>query len=152
MQIIITGHSLPGRDCSETATFEGRSNIHVGIQRRGKPHEILDLVPGDAETARWELTANLEQKAGAWDILGRYIQGPPRGRFIYLSWVTVSEDQTFEMFRRAKLMFDAIPEHVIAETDGSGVLHGNLGLTDAAGKPLCAAVRPPKIAWTSSPY
>ena len=65
MQIIITGHSLPGRECSETATFEERSNIHVGVQRRGKPHEILDLVPGDTETVRWELTASLERKSGA---------------------------------------------------------------------------------------
>ena len=152
MQIIITGHSLPGRDCSETATFEGRSNIHVGVQRRGKPHEILNLVAGDTEIARWELAANLDRKPSAWDILGPHIQGPPRGRFIYLSWVTVFEDQTFEMFRRAKLMLDAIPEHVIDEADGSGVLHGDLGLTDAAGKPLCAAIRPPTITWTSSPY
>ncbi|WP_314677549.1 DUF5990 family protein [uncultured Rhodococcus sp.] len=152
MQIIIIGHSLPGRECSETATFEGRSNIHVGVQRRGKPHEILDLVPGDTETVRWELTASLERKSGAWDILGPYIQGPPRGRFIYLSWVTVSDDQTFEMFRRAKLMLDAIPEHIVEQADASGMLHGDLGLTDAAGKPLCAAIRPPTITWSPSPY
>lgn len=61
-------------------------------------------------------------------------------------------DQTFEMFRRAKLMLDAIPEHIAEEADASGMLHGDLGLTDAAGKPLCAAIRPPTITWSSSPY
>src|SRR3546814_13588953 len=109
MQIISTGHSLPGRECSETATFEERSNIHVGVQRRGKPHEILDLVPGDTETVRWELTASLERRSGAWDLLGPYIQSPPRGRFTYLSWVTVSDDRTFALIRLARMMLDEIP-------------------------------------------
>jgi hypothetical protein len=56
------------------------------------------------------------------------------------------------MTRRAKLMLDAIPEHIVEQADASGVLHGDLGLTDAAGKPLCAAIRPPTITWSSSPY
>ena len=34
---------------------------------------------------------------------------------------------------------------------GSGALIGRLGLTDAAGNPLCAAVRPPLIEWSAGP-
>jgi hypothetical protein len=31
-----------------------------------------------------------------------------------------------------------------------GVLVGRLGLTDAKGNPLCAAVRPPVIEWSAA--
>ena len=52
------------------------------------------------------------------------------------------------MFRRAKLMLDAVPDRDLAEAADSGVLVGRLGLTDAKGQPLCAAARPPVIEWS----
>ena len=82
------------------------------------------------------------------DLKGPYIQGPPGGRFIYLSWGTV-DAQTFALFRRAKLSFDAIPPAVIDSAQRLGMLVGRLGLTDAKGNPLCAAVRPPVIEWSA---
>ena len=33
--------------------------------------------------------------------------------------------------------------------DGTGLLVGRLGLTDAKGKPLCAPVRPPVVQWSA---
>ena len=83
------------------------------------------------------------------DLKGPYIQGPPGGRFIYLSWGTVDDTQTFTLFRRAKLSFDAIPQAVIDSAQRLGMLVGRLGLTDAKGNPLCAAVRPPVIEWSA---
>ena len=83
------------------------------------------------------------------DLKGPYIQGPPGGRFIYLSWGTVDDAQTFTLFRRAKLSLDAIPQTVIDSAQRLGMLVGRLGLTDAKGNPLCAAVRPPVIEWSA---
>jgi uncharacterized protein DUF5990 len=52
------------------------------------------------------------------------------------------------MFRRAKLMLADVPGDVLAKAATKGVLVGRLGLTDAKGQPLCAAVRPPAIEWS----
>ena len=54
------------------------------------------------------------------------------------------------MFRRAKLILDAIPDGVVDEAVESGLLVGRLGLTDAKRNPRCAAVRPPVIAWSAA--
>lgn len=58
----------------------------------------------------------------------------------------------FTMFRRAKLMLDAVPVDVLETAARGGVLVGRLGLTDARGEPLCARVVPPRISWTVEPY
>jgi hypothetical protein len=120
----------------------------VGIQRRNKPGELMGQVSADAESVVWELEATSET-AELGDYRGPYISGPPGGRFIYLSWGVVEESGGFEMFRRAKIMFDGIPAGVITVARASGVLVGRLGLTDPKGNPICAAVRPPLIEWTS---
>jgi hypothetical protein len=53
------------------------------------------------------------------------------------------------MFRRAKLMIDAVPSGVLDRAERMGVHVGRLGLTDSKGKPLCASVRPPVIEWSA---
>ena len=53
------------------------------------------------------------------------------------------------MFRRAKLMLDAVPPDVLRAAERSGSLVARLGLTDAKGGPLCAAVRPPVVTWSA---
>lgn len=55
------------------------------------------------------------------------------------------------MFWRAKLRLDAVPADVLAEALRTGVLAGELDLTDAEGMPLCASVRPPAIRWSAGP-
>lgn len=82
---------------------------------------------------------------------GPYVQGGPGGRFIYLSWGTVDEAGAFTMFRRAKLMLDAVPAEVLDAAERTGLLVGSLDLTDACGAPLCARVLPPTINWTAAP-
>ena len=79
---------------------------------------------------------------------GPYIQGRPGDRFIYLYWGSLDGDRRMDMFRRAKLMLDAVPSEVLAKAAESGVLVGRLRLTDAKGQPMCAAVRPPAIDWS----
>jgi hypothetical protein len=151
VRITITGTSLPGRSCGPGPQRpDGHGNVHVAVQRRGRPAELLGLVPGDAPEASWTLDATVTRTAaGGIDLRGPYIQGPPGGRFIYLSWGTVDQPGRFDMFRRAKLWLEAVPPPVLAAAADRGVLAGRLGLTDEKGYPRCASVRPPLIDWSA---
>ncbi|MEV4298228.1 DUF5990 family protein [Microbispora rosea] len=152
MRIRIEAGDLPGRTCPPGDGFPGYSGIHVGVQRRDRPGEIIDLHPGDAATAQWTLDCTVSTTVGgAADIRGPYVQGRPGGRFVYLCWGTLDVAGGFTVFRRAKLMLDRLEPDLLAAAIGSGTLVGRLGLTDAQGHPLCAAVRPPAIAWSPGP-
>lgn len=139
MDVRIVGVNLPGRNWCTYA------NIHVGVQRRA---EVVDLVPGDAAEAVWELP--VEPVDG--DFRGRHVQGRRGERFLYLSWGTVDDDGTFAMFRRAKLMLAAVDPDVLDAAGRPGHrLRATLGLTGGDGGPRCAAVRPPAVSWTAEP-
>ena len=94
------------------ATFPGYDNIHVGIQRRNRPEDVVDLFAADSPAAVWTFDATVVAGLPEPDIRGPYIQGGPGQRFIYLSWGTVDSESRFTMFRRAKLMLaDIAPEN-----------------------------------------
>jgi len=151
VRIRIEASDLPGNSCGRSPESPGGyHNIHVGVQRRNRRDELLGLVPGDASSATWTLDCSAVPSPSGVDLKGPYIQGPPGGRFIYLSWGTVDDVKSFTLFRRAKLWFDAIPPTVIESALDLGLLVGRLGLTDRKGKPLCAAVRPPVIEWSAA--
>src|SRR5271165_5012020 len=151
MKIRIEGYDLPGSSCGPSPDSPGGYHgIHVAVQRRGQRAELLGLTPASAPAAQWTIDSDVAGSADAPDIKGRYIQGPPGDRFIYLSWGTVDEGGAFTLFRRAKLCLDAVPPQVVAEAARLGLLVGRLGLTDSKGNPLCAAVRPPVIDWSAA--
>jgi Family of unknown function (DUF5990) len=150
MLIRIEAHDLPGRSCGPSPEHpSGHHGIEVGVQRKNKPGELLGQVSADVETAVWELEATLVTSEFV-DFRGPYISGPPRGRFIYLSWGVVEKPGSFEMFRRAKIMIDGVPSETMAAALASGVLIGRMGLTDQNGNPTCAAMRPPLVEWASA--
>jgi uncharacterized protein DUF5990 len=148
VEIRIEGFNLPGRACGASPDFPGYENIHVGVQRRSPRDQLLGLTPGDAPAALWALECEVVVTPTGIDFKGPYIQGRPHERFIYLSWGTVESDETFNMFRRAKLWLDAVDPEVLDAARTSGRLVGRLGLTDARGHPLCASVRPPVVQWS----
>jgi hypothetical protein len=147
MRIRIDGVDLPGRDCGPGDGIPSYTNIHVAVQRRDRPAELLDPPPGDAARVSWTLECTVSDT----DVKGPYVQGRPGNRFIYLSWGTVDGTGAFGMFRRAKLMLDAVPADVLGAAAREGLLVGRLGLTDGRGHPLCARVVPPRIAWSARP-
>jgi uncharacterized protein DUF5990 len=150
VQIRIEASDLPGNSCGPSPDSPGGyHNIHVGVQRRNRRDELLGLVPADAASATWVLDCTVVPSPGGADLRGPYIQGPPAGRFIYLSWGTVDDAGNFTLFRRAKLWLDAIPPAVLAGAVDLGLLVGRLGLTDRKGNPVCAGVRPPVIEWSA---
>jgi Family of unknown function (DUF5990) len=152
VQIRIEGTGLPGNSCGPSPERPvGHAGIHVGVQRRGKPAELLGVTPGGASVATWTLDAVVTPKPdGPADVRGLYIQGPPGGRFIYLNWGTVDDSGAFTMFRRAKLWLEAVPPEVLGSAADLGMLVGRLGLVDPKGNPICASVRPPLIEWSAA--
>jgi len=115
-----------------------RENVHVGIQRGGS---VVGLVPGDASSALFELEVDVK----AASFTSPFVHGRRGERFLYLSWGEVDGDGAFTMFRRAKLQLDGLDA---AALDGRTV-KGRLKLSDAAGGPICASIRPPAITWVA---
>jgi hypothetical protein len=138
----IEGRDLPG---GEELRLR---NVHVGVQRKT---EVIERFPVSAAEATWEFDVAVREVDGLLDVGGPFVHGRPGARFLYLSWGNVTDD-TFDMFRRAKLMFGDIPTAVLREAyEKGGLLVGELGLTDECGDPKCARVRPPDIVWTRRP-
>ncbi|MEU4096282.1 DUF5990 family protein [Streptomyces sp. NPDC026673] len=143
MRLRIEARDLPGRVFGET------TGVHVAVQRRARPSELLGLRPGDADAVAWDLDCGIRETAAGLDVTGPHIQGGPGARFVYLCWGAVDASGAFAMFRRAKLMLDAVDPATLDAAARSGLLVGRLGLTDARGGPLCAAVRPPLVTWSA---
>lgn len=151
IQIRIEARDLPGRDCGPPPDGPEHRNVHVGVQRGRRRDEPLDPHPGDAATAVWTLEATAVPVRAGIDIRGPHIQGTPGGRFIYLSWGVVDGTGAFTMFRRAKLMLDAIDPGTLEAARRYGRLIARLGLTGSSGGPLCSTVRPPLVDWSAGP-
>jgi Family of unknown function (DUF5990) len=153
MRIRIEGTDLPGSSCGPSPQRpDGHHNLYVGVQRRGKPDELLGLVPGDSPAVTWTLDATVTSAPdGGLDVKGPYIQGSPGGRFIYLNWGTVDAPGTFTMFRRAKLRLDAVPPELLRDAQRQGHLVARVTLTDPKGNPVCASLGPPFIEWSAAP-
>jgi hypothetical protein len=149
VRIHIEATDLPGRTCGPWHGFPGYDDVHVGVQRRDRPGELLGLHPGDAPSATWTFECTATPTPAGVDVRGPYIQGRPAGRFVYLSWGVVDAAGAFTMFRRAKLMLEAAGPGVLDAAVRSGLLLARLRLTDAHGQPLCAQVRPPLIEWSA---
>ncbi|MDC0772448.1 DUF5990 family protein [Streptomyces sp. HD] len=150
LRIRIDADQLPGLTCpSADGTGPPYRNIRVAVQRRDRPAELLGPQRGDAPSATWSLECTATASPAGTDIRGPYVQGRPGGRFVHLSWGAVDDVGEGTMFRRAKLMPDAVPAEVLDGAVAGGLLVGRLGRTDARGGPLCARVVPPAITWTA---
>ena len=145
MRIVIEGHDLPGvQFVSDAVPLQ---NVHVAIQVGKHP---IDVVRGDAGSARWEVEVRPVVGDGVVDLRGPAVHGKKGERFLYLTWGDVDADGSFAMFRRAKLMIgDIDPELLAAATRTDGALVASISLTDERGGPRCARVRPPAITWRS---
>jgi hypothetical protein len=152
MRIRIDAIDLPGltHPAPADGTVATYDNVHVAVQRRDRPAELLEPQPGDAPAATWTLECSTSSSAAGTEVTGPYVQNRLGRRFIYLSWGTVDGSGLFTMFRRAKLMLDVIPADTLDAAARDGLLVGRLGLTDERGGPLCARVEPPLITWTAA--
>jgi hypothetical protein len=123
-------------------------DVHVGLARRG---ETVELVRGDADSACWTFEVEVRRdEDGRIDIGGPCVHGGRGERSLGLRWGTLGFDDTFEVFRAAKLRFSDVDpllvEHALRQ---DARLVATLGLTDGAGQPVCASVRPPDVTWST---
>jgi hypothetical protein len=147
--IQIEGTDLPGSSCGPGPDFpDGHHNVHVAVQGRKGQQDLFGLTPADVPVARWEIGAQVLSWS-PFDLRGPQIHGSPGHRFLYLTWGVVDPPGSFTMFRRAKLWLDAVPDDVLSRAVAHEQLLGRLALTDAAGWPVCASVRPPTIDWSA---
>jgi hypothetical protein len=141
----IEGSDLPGRGAGAEAERLRLGNAHVGVQRKS---DVVERVPVTAERARWEFEVATREVDGLLDVGGPWVHGRPGARFLYLGWGAVDGDG-FAMFGRSKLMFGDIPTELLrAAHEAGGTLVATLGLSDGAGRPRLARVRPPDIVWS----
>jgi Family of unknown function (DUF5990) len=112
--------------------------VRVGVQRG---RDVVDEHPAAGGELRWTIDAQVVEGAA---LRGPYVHGRGDARFLYLSW-----QRSGEMFRRAKLMLDAVPAEVLTAAQESGRLAGRFQLTLPDGSPMCGALRPPAIEWSA---
>lgn len=134
MRVRIVGLLMPGRECGDYR------HVHVGVQRGKQPEQ---LQPGDAEQAVFNFEVTPMATATGWDFKGPYVQGKRGERFIYLTWGELPPGGEYAMFRRAKLYLSDVDPGLLDDD-----VCGELPMTDRAGMPVCASVRPPVIHWT----
>ena len=145
MRIVIEGLDLPGAEFVSDGT--PLHNVHVAVQIGKEP---VGPVRGDADAARWEIDVRTVVADGGVDLRGPAVHGKKGERFLYLTWGDVGADDSFTMFRRAKLMMEDIePELLAAAALHDGTLVAAISLTDERGGPRCARVKPPVITWRS---
>jgi hypothetical protein len=125
MRIVLTGVSCP--------VLPG---VTVGVQR-GK--DVVQEFPADGSDLTWVLDADVV----GTELRGPYVQGRPGDRYVYLSW----QREGTGMFRRAKLMLDALTPELLAGGE-QVALTARMSLSMPDGGPVCAAVRPPRIEWS----
>jgi hypothetical protein len=143
----IVGTDLPGRACGPDLDGEWYEDVRVGLARGT---DTIELVPGDAASARWTFPVELAIYEDAkLDQRGPFVHGPRGERHLGLRWLRRNANGDDVVFRGAKFRLFEMDSELFEEALGMGrLLVGTLGLTDEQGWPRCATVRPPVIRWT----
>jgi hypothetical protein len=147
----IIGTDLPGLRCAAGEGFEARDAVHVAVQRKDRPDELLDPQPANADRVSWSFPCAVTSGAAGLPLCGRYVQDRIGGGFVYLSWVSLAPEGTAAVFRRGRLMLDAVPEALLAEAVERGQLRARLSLTGADGLAAGARLVPPLVQWSAEP-
>jgi len=158
--VLIDGYDLPGLTCRPEPGGPGHRNIHVALSGRakdraalvvpGRPGLAIEPVPGNAESARWELQVTVRRDADGFDFTGPFVGGARDDRNLGLAWGDVPGDGTLRLFRGAKLRLVDVDPAVIEEALRPGHrLVARIRLTDPRGNPVCARVHPPALVWSA---
>lgn len=162
LTVVIEGYDLPGRTCRPEPDGTRHRNVHVALSGKvsGRPALVvpdrpglaIEPVPGDAESARWELPVTVRRDADGFDFTGPFVAGTRDDRSLGLAWGDVPGDGTLRLFRGAKLRLVDVAPAVIEEAMRPGHrLVARIRLTDPRGNPVCARVHPPTLVWSAEP-
>ena len=109
-------------------------------------------MPGDAPSARWDVTVTVRRDQDGFDFGGPFVRGDRADRHLGLGWGDAPGDGTLRLFRGAKLRLADVEPQLIEEAMRPGHrLLARVRLTDARGNPVCARLRPPAITWSAEP-
>jgi hypothetical protein len=162
LTVVIEGFDLPGRTCRPEPGGPGHRNVHVALSGTSKdrsalvvpdrPGLAIEPVPGDAESARWEVPVTVRQGPDGFDFTGPFVGGTRDDRSLGLAWGDVPGDGTLRLFRGAKLRLVDVDPALIEEAMRPGYrLVARIRLTDPRGNPVCARVDPPALVWSAEP-
>jgi hypothetical protein len=162
LTVLIDGYDLPGLTCRPEPDGTGHRSVHVALSGKSKdrpalvvpdrPGLAIEPVPGDAESARWELPITVRRDADGFDFTGPFVSGPRDDRHLGLAWGDVPGDGTLRLFRGAKLRLVDVDPAIIEEAMRPGHrLVARIRLTDPRGNPVCARVHPPALTWSAQP-
>jgi len=162
LTVVIEGYDLPGLTCQPEPDGTRHRNIHVAVSGKSKdrtalvvpdsPGLAIEPVPGDAESARWEVPVIVRRDADGFDFTGPFVGGTRDDRSLGLAWGDVPGDGTLRLFRGAKLRLVDVDPALIEEAMRPGHrLVARIRLTDPRGNPVCARVHPPALTWSVQP-
>ena len=162
LTVVIDGYDLPGRTCRPEPGGPGHRNVHVAVSGKVKdrpflvvpdrPGLAIEPVPGDAESARWEVTVTVRRGPDGFDFTGPFVGGTRDDRNLGLAWGDVPGDGTLRLFRGAKLRLVDVDPALVEEAMRPGHrLVARIRLTDPRGNPVCARVHPPALTWSVRP-
>jgi hypothetical protein len=159
LTVVIDGYDLPGLTCRPGPDGAGHRNVHVALSGKSKdrpalvvpdrPGLAIEPMPGDAESARWEIPVTVRRGADGFDFSGPFVGGARDDRSLGLAWGEVPGDGTLRLFRGAKLRLVDVDPRLIEEAMRPGHrLIARIRLTDPNGNPVCARVHPPALVWS----
>ena len=162
LTVVIEGYDLPGLTCQPEPDGTRHRNIHVAVSGKSKdrpalivpdkPGLAIEPVPGDAESARWEIPVTVRRGPDGFDFTGPFVGGARDDRSLGLAWGDVPGDGTLRLFRGAKLRLADVDPRLIEEAMQPGYrLVARIRLTDSRGNPVCARVDPPALTWSVRP-
>jgi hypothetical protein len=164
LTVVVEGFDLPGLTCQPEPGGAQHRNIHVAMSANGnvrdrpslvlpgRPGLATEPVPGNADSARWEVPVTVRRDEDGFDFGGPFVRGDRADRHIGLAWGDVPGDGTLRVFRGAKFRFAEVDPRLIEEAIRPGHrLVARVRLTDARGNPVCASVHPPAITWSAEP-
>ena len=144
IQIQIICENLPGNQ------FQERTSVRLGIQ---KGIHVIDDVSAGAPSATFLASIRVSRNpdTGLLNFLGPYTQGTPQDRFIYLCWGE-RKNEAWDGFRRAKLpLRPFISEFAEKALTSEQSVTAVIDMRDSKGEPLCATIKPDKVAWRVGP-
>jgi hypothetical protein len=157
LTVVVEAFGLLGRSfCAgpDAPTFR---NVHLGLRSTSKdrpslvtpghPWQVTEPVPGDAQSARWEVEITVRRGDDGLDFGGPFVRGDRTDRHLGLVWGDVSSDGTFRLIRGSKLKLADVAAALVTEAMRPGSrLVAQIRFTDAQGH----LIRPADLAWSVS--
>ena len=120
LTVVIEGFDLPGLTCRPEPGGPGHHQVHVALtgprkDRRGpagpgedgptlvvpgRPGLAWRPVPGDAPSARWEVTVTVRRDQDGFDFCGPFVRGDRADRHLGLAWGDAPGDGTLRFVPR----------------------------------------------------